>query len=512
VTGKHVAWGAAVGVASSARSSAHAKLPSGDTAPARPVSVTPGSTAPLPPAAAAAAATGAHGAAAQTLRLVDLMSAPNAAVVAVQDGRIMQIGRSRKLGTYVVLRDIYGDAFTYAGLDSIARNYSPPKAPGTAVRAPAAAVANAHEGSPRQAVKVGVGLPLTVIVKMPKRAKNGAGAGGGAVSVRVRPSASTPAGPGKVRLFAHPGNPDALGAAERAAAGPKRPPGLAVHVLPLRVGTLVAKGTVLGHVHVPTGAKDGHLRFGIRPAGDPNTIDPAPILANWVLLNAALHPQGANRESILLGATASDAFRLSESQLQRDILSDPGIAMPRCFRAAVASGAIDARVLASLAFLSRSGLKPTLGGRRCGRDRYRVAGRIAVGHAVAISQINGVPIAAHQGAGSTTDATMRTLLTLRGDFVPRRIVSLIHYPGATRTLARADHAAYIEIDFSPVPKHRLAAPPPLVGSGEATAAQWDRLIARVGALPAPTIPTKPSSAAIRDPMGRSRNPRPVGLP
>jgi hypothetical protein len=339
-----------------------------------------------------------------------------------------------------------------------------------------------------------------------------------------------PAGTGKVRLFAHPGNPDALDAEKRTAAATERQPGLAAHALPLRVGTLVAKGTVLGRVHVPTGAKDGHLRFAIRPAGDPNTIDPTPILANWALLKAALHPRGAKGESILLGATASDAFRLSETQLQRDILSDPGIAMPRCFRAAVASGAIDTRVLAPLAFLSRSGLKPTLRGRRCGRDAHRVSGSIAVGHAVAISQINGVPIARHQGAGSITDATIRTLLTLRGNFVPRRIVSLMRYPGAPRTLARADHADYIEIDFSPVPRHGLAplnssmtkvahsagagraAPTLLVGGGEVTAAQWDQLIARIGALPAPTISTKPSFAAIHDPTGRSRIPRPVGLP
>jgi hypothetical protein len=530
VTGRHVAWGAAAPVVSSSRAGAHAKVPSRETTPTRSASVTPGTTAPLPPAAAAAAATGAHSGAAQKLRLVDLMSARNAAVVAVQDGRIMQIGRSHKLGSYVVLRDIYGDAFTYAGLGSIARTYSPPKAPRTAVRAPAAAVATAHGVSSSGTAHVGPQLPLTLSVKAPDRAESFARAGGAGVSARARSGASTLARRGKVRLFAHPGNPDALGARERTAAGPARTPGRASRVLPLRVGTLVVKGTVLGHVHVPTGAKDGHLRFGIRPAGDANTIDPAPILANWVLLNAALHPQGARTESILLGATASDAFRLSESQLQRDILSDPGIAMPRCFRASVASGVIDTHVLAPLAFLSRSGLKPTLRGQRCGRGAYHASGYADVGHRVAITQINRVPIAGHQGAGSITDTTIRTLLTLPGEFVPRRIVSLMHYPGATSTVARADHADYIEIDFSPLAKHGLPlltgrppksarsaaagriAPPPMVEGGEVTASQWDRLIARIGAWSAPTILTKPSSAAIRDHMDLSGIPRTVALP
>jgi len=533
VTGRHVAWGALVPVASSSSATAHATAPAGRTAPGRSVSVTPGSSAPPSPRAAAATATGADGEAAQALQLVDLMSAPNAAVVAVQDGRIMQLGRSRKLGRYVVLRDIYGDLFTYAGLGSIARTYNPPKAPHTPVRALVAASANAYEGSPGHAANVGVQLPLTLTVKTPNRAKKGAGASGGGVSTPAWSGASTLPALGKVRLFAHPGNPDALAEEARTAAGAERRPGLADHVLRLRVGSLVTKGTVLGHVRAPRGAKDGHLRFAIRPAGDPNTIDPAPILANWVLLNTALHPQRAKGESNLLGATASDVFLLSKSQLQRDILSDPGIAMPRCFRAAVASGVIDRRVLAPLAFLSRSGLKPAVGGQRCGRGSYRVSGYTAVGHVadgVAIAQINGVPIAGHQGAGSITDTTIRTLLTLRGEFVPRRIVSLMHYRGAPSTLARADHADYIEIDFSPAPKHGTAlpkssvtkvahsagagrtAPPPLVGSGEATAAQWDQLIARIGTLPAPTIPTKPSSAAIRDPTDRSDILRPVALP
>ncbi len=109
---------------------------------------------------------------------------------------------------------------------------------------------------------------------------------------------------------------------------------------------------MLGLVRVPLGAKDGHLLFAIRPAGDPNTIDPGPILKNWTKLNAALHPQGANGESNLLGATASprassrnaahsaDAARtaplslamsseLSSAQWEQLIARIAGLAMPK---------------------------------------------------------------------------------------------------------------------------------------------------------------------------------------
>ena len=291
---------------------------------------------------------------------------------------------------------------------------------------------------------------------------------------------------------------------------------------------------MLGRVGAPPGAKDGHLRFAIRPAGDPSTIDPRAILANWAQLDAALHPQGAKGNPSLLGATASDVFLLSKSRLEREVLSDPGIALSACSRHEVASGAIDKRALAVLAFLSRSGLKPTVGTLRCGA--YAAAGYVAAGHAgdaVAIVAINGVPIAGHQGAGSITDTTIRTLLTLQGEFTPARIVSLMRYPGAPNTLARADHGDYIEIVFAPAPRrvrpevHRdgrrrssrpapASAPAPVAIVGELSAAQWEQLIARIAALPAPSVAVKPSSAAIPDHTtspgpglpGRARQSRP----
>jgi hypothetical protein len=69
------------------------------------------------------------------------------------------------------------------------------------------------------------------------------------------------------------------------------------------VGSEVAQGTVLGRVRVPIGARNGHIGFAIRPAGDPETIAPGPILENWTQLDAALHPKGVKGEPKLFGAT-----------------------------------------------------------------------------------------------------------------------------------------------------------------------------------------------------------------
>jgi hypothetical protein len=420
------------------------------------------------------------------LRLVDVRSEPNARAVAVQDGRIVKLGYSSKLGRYVILRDVYGDVFTYAGLGAIAPSYKLPKSE--------SAASAASQSTP-------ISAPT---------ATRPASSSSSSSTTTTKPT-------GKMRVFARTyRNPDAQAAVAGARVlGTSTAGGR----LLLRVGSVVAAGTVLGQVSAPAGAKDGHLRFAIQPVGDTSTIDPRAILSNWTQLDAALHPQGAKGSANLLGATASDVFMLSKGQLEREVLSDPGVALSACSRHEVASGAIDKRALAMLAFLSRSGLKPTVGTLRCGA--YDAAGYVTSGHigdAVAIVAINGVPIAGHQGAGSITDTTIRTLLTLQGDFVPAHIVSLMRYPGAPSTLARADHGDYIEVAFRPAP-HAAAlkssttaavaapasvgqtAPAPAAVMGELSVAQWEQLIGRIAGLPKPTVAVKPSSGAIPDGQG-----------
>jgi hypothetical protein len=525
VTGKRIAWGPPPAATTGNAGSVALPPTSSATAGASAVAGTPGAAAngqtPAPtgataattaqsaptsgagaatPGSTAASPTSAAGAARTVTQLVDVMSAPNAAVVAVQDGRVVKLGSSRKLGKYVILQDVYGDVFTYAGLGSIASSYMPPK-PQSQVAADESSTA----GSAAAVPTVSAATAASTV---------------GSTAQAATATAPTPTTAGKVRVFAHPdGNPDALAVAARAkaadgtsTAGGRRP---------LRSGSVVTEGTVLGHVRVPPNAKDGHLRFAIRPAGDTSTIDPRAILANWTQLDAALHPRGAKGNPSLLGATANDVFLLSKSQLEREVLSDPGIAMSACSRHEVLSGSLDKRALAVLAFLSRSGLKPTVGTLRCGAGAYAVAGYVAAGHsgdAVAITQINGVPIAGHQGAGSITDTTIRTLLTLQGEYVPARIVSLMQYPGAPATLARADHGDYIEVVFAPAPLRtpglrspaaaaaaahsagagKTAPATPVVVNGELSSPQWEQLIGRIAALPAPTVAVKPSSAAIPD--------------
>ncbi len=480
------------------------------TAPAQP----PGSEAPPAPTTAAAIATGTSSTAAKSLKLIDLLSAPHAAVVAVQDGRIVKLGASRRLGRYVILRDLYGDEFTYAGLGSIATSYRLPAPSSTPAQTPAAIGSGSHDPAPSKPASAGRQLPQTLTATTPAPASETSEA-----LLSGAAGEPAPAGMGKVRLFAHPHNPDALAAAKSAAltARARKQAEGASGLQPLRSGSLVAEGTVLGHVNLPPRAKDGHLQFAIRPAGDPLSIDPAPILENWVQLKAALHPRGAKSAQGLSGATAAEAFLISKSRLQSEILSDPGVRLSACSRTAVASGQIDKRVLALIAFLSRSELKPTISALSCSQGRYDTSGYVPsehLGDGLAITSINGIAVAHNQGQGSITDTTIRTLLTVPARFAPHQIVSLMRYPGDPSTIARPDHGSYIELVFEAAKPNLKAAsakaahsapsghsaPSPLSVSGELSAAQWEQLITRVGALPVPTVATKPSSSAVPDPQ------------
>ena len=496
----------ATGHATAAPTGASASVAAAATKPAL-----PGSSA--PPSPTAAAASGAGATSRQALQLVELLSAPNATVVAAQDGRVVKLGSSRRLGRYVILRDVYGDVFTYAGLGSIASTYRLPKAPriggGIMGKAAVAAGVASREPTPKQPLSATLQPPLTLNVQIP-RPNSAAGASAASRSAR---SAS-----GKARLFAHPGNPDAVASS----AGAKRPrlrSSIADRPLPLRSGSIVAKGTVLGHVRTPIGAHAGHLRFAIRPAGDRSTVDPRPILQNWKQLAAALDPQGASGETDLVGATTSGVFLLSKAELESEVLSDPGISIYACGRHDIASGAIDKRVLAVLAFLSRNGLKPTVSALRCGRSEYTLSGDVSdyyAGDAVDISAIDGIPIAGHQGSGTVTDTAIRTLLTLQGEFMPHQIISLMQYPGAANTLAMPEQWNRIHVGFRPVgaaatpssaagagsahsARATHAAPAPLPVGGDLSATQWNQLITHIAALPAPKVAVKPSASAIRDP-------------
>jgi hypothetical protein len=170
------------------------------------------------------------------------------------------------------------------------------------------------------------------------------------------------------------------------------------------------------------------------------------------------------------------------------VLADPHVALYPGAAAEIRTGTIDRRVLATLAFLSASGLDPTVSSLRANHGRFTTSGNVsehATGDAVDIAAINGIPILGHQGPGSITDITIRRLLTLQGAMKPHQIISLMTYPAADNTLALPDHADHIHVGFRPSADGSDAASGVL--GAVLRRGQWPRLVARLGEIRNPQI-------------------------
>ena len=276
--------------------------------------------------------------------------------------------------------------------------------------------------------------------------------------------------PVKERLFAHPGRP-----ASRTPAAPtscstatskgfstfknyfSRPLGLdpkEFRLKRLRKGSRVIGGTILGRVGTPEQGKGSHLYFEIRPAGKgAPKIDPKPILDGWKLLEATAIYRASGKNAL---RGDDDAFSIGQilllpkPLLEKRVLSDSRIEIYDCGRADIRSGQIDRRVLAGLAYLAESGLRPAVSSLKCGHSYLTSAGDVShhsSGNAVDIWKINGVPILGHQEKGGITEQTVRQLLKLQGTVAPDQLISLLKIGGPS--FAMGDHADHIHVGFRP---------------------------------------------------------------
>ncbi|MEA2404792.1 MAG: hypothetical protein QOE08_1439, partial [Thermoleophilaceae bacterium] len=60
-------------------------------------------------------------------RSIDVFAREESPVVAVNDGVVKAVGRSKKRGLYLVLQDVYGNRYTYSGLGSVSDLYPVPR-------------------------------------------------------------------------------------------------------------------------------------------------------------------------------------------------------------------------------------------------------------------------------------------------------------------------------------------------------------------------------------------------
>ena len=444
-----------------------------------------------------------------TRRSIRIFSRNGAPVVAVNDGRITRLGRSRKLGRYIELQDPYGNTYLYSGLAEVAKTYPFPKerkAHKRDLALPEGDVTPKRAAS--RSTKSDLAHPSgkARVSRTVKPAKPGAAA--------QKPVALPEALPAKERLFAHPDRPNAksAGGDEQLATGvTDEEMVLDGHRLdpndyvakPLKKGARVIGGTILGRIGKTSSTLAPHVRFEIRPAGrGAPRIDPKPILDGWKLLESTAIYRSKKRNPFF-GSDAEapsigQIMLMSKDALQRHVLHNPSIDVYECGRHDIATGQIDRRVLATLEFLASSGLKPTVTSLRCGHGFYTASGNVSehsTGTAVDIAAVNGIVISpATQGKGSITDLTIQRLLTLQGTMKPHQIISLMTFEGADNTFAMGDHDDHIHVGFRPVYGENSKAARQVAAVLKPD--QWIKLIDRISSIDNPEVREQPSRFSV----------------
>jgi hypothetical protein len=451
-------------------------------------------------------------------RSIDIFSRRGAPVIAVNDGIVKKVGTSRHLGRFIILQDVYGNRYTYAHLGSVSKRYPVPK-----------------PYTQNDVAQNEFGAAHTSTQNDPKLRKPTAPATAGRHVEATRSSGRASAFPApagaapspdvhKARLFANPARGSNRNVAQQtgqlneALLGNG---GMQVfrvyfsHVFRLspqdvvlkhlKKGSKVIAGTILGRIGKldsgPGSKLAPHLNFSIRPAGKgAPRIDPKPILDGWKLLEATAIYRAAGRNPFLGPSsgrlTPGQILLMSKEALARRVLADPDVEIYPCGRSDIRSGVIDRRVLATLEFLSVSGLRPTVTSLKCGHGYYTKSGNVSEhssGNAVDIAKVNGVPILGHQGPGSITETTIRRLLALQGVLQPDQIISLMDLGPPTMVLP--DHADHIHVGFRPLfgsnPKLGEIARKLLSNN------QWDKLVGRLSDIKNPVVRTTPSKYSIK---------------
>jgi murein DD-endopeptidase MepM/ murein hydrolase activator NlpD len=376
-----------------------------------------------------------------TRRGINIFAREGAPVVAVNDGVLVKMGNSKRLGRYVILRDAFGNRYIYAELGAIVRKH-------------------------RKVV-----MPTGKEKRVPVDSQN------------IRP-----------RLYALPGRTkgDRPRASERVdSAAAKGADGT------LRVGSKVIAGTVLATIGGAEGGVDPHINFAIRPAGKgAPRIDPKPILDGWKLLEATAIYRAKGKNPFATDLNGAGVLLLSKEALEQRVLADPHLDIYPCGRTDIATGKIDRRVLAMLEYLVSKGFTMSITALECGHSYLTTSGNVSehsTGDAVDIATINGVPVTGHQGPGTLTDELIKDVLQLQGTMHPHQVISLEDLPGET-SFALPDHYDHVHVGYRP-----------LAGgfSEEEFDAllkpkQWLRLTNRLEGIQNPKVPTAPSRFAVPD--------------
>ena len=448
-------------------------------------------------AAPSPSAVGAAVASTQRSPSAEIFAASGAAVVSAQDGTIVAIGRSRALGRFVVVRNAFGDRFTYANLASVSPWYPTPKPPRPSAQLLSSAAPAALAPGPRPTAPATAGAQASAKPSQALFRRSSATASQSSaqalpavvtLDLRSRPSAGT--------LFTP------LPVIERAAR--LRPAhrqhavlasyftgafGLSLRQLELArmtVGSHVMAGTILGRLARTTGKRRPHLTFELRPTGSGQSpIDPRPFLDAWSQLETLeLHRDSYNTPSYgpnRHGGSVGTLLRTSQTDIERIVLQDTRVTLPACERSAIAAGNVDRRVLASLEVLVVHGIDPTVSGAWCASSSQRRAtpAILKTGDAIALTALGGAPATA-----GAADVAIKALAALSA---------------ATRpALSQRTVPSQLVISYAPAHQpEALAAAASFTAGFALSSPRWSELDSRLEQIREPRVPTAVSASALR---------------
>ncbi len=370
-----------------------------------------------------------------TRRGINIYSKQGAPVVAVNDGTIQKMGKSRKLGRFIVLRDSRGNTFTYAQLGKIARSYPVPKpveptAKNLAVT-PKAGKSPASPASKRSAT------PAAPASGGPAAPTGGTAPSGdfgstfGAVVSKLAAGAVSDGGPAQTsKSGAKPKTNSSASSNSTFEGYFSKVIGLNrknAMLVPLHKGSHVAGGTVLARVGPSAGGVAPHINFAIQPVGQgARMVDPKPILDGWKLQEATAIYRAAGKYPFAKATDIGGVLLLPKIALERRVLADPRLKIYPCGRHDIITGQVDRRILSAMEFLASQGFRLEISSLKCGRVPLRDSTLVSedkTGNGMEVSAINGIPVSGHTGKGTLSASMIQTAKQMQGTMRPDQVAT-----------------------------------------------------------------------------------------
>ncbi len=445
---------------------------------------------------------------------IDIYAREGTPAIASNDGIIEAIGKSSRIGNYVVLQDAYGNRYTYSHLRSLAKLYPVPTADVSQAKL------NGTPG-PTQPTDPRPNAPASAGVQGQGASQHPAptpAAARVAPSTRSAPAVVQQAPVYKSRLFAHPSRPasEAAGGFEQIIAEMYGGAGGATAfnndfagealglnssnsvLKPLVKGASVVAGTVIGRVgrapgdgqpaaaHDLPGAARGQGRALRRPGALPERM-----------ATARRRPTSTGRRastSSTSPATSSGSVRSCCSP--RRSSSSACSPTPACgSTSAAATTSAPARSTRACSTRSSTspglGLDPTVSALKCGHAALTTSGTVsphATGTAVDISAINNTPLQGHMQTDSLAAKAVRALMQLQGVMQPDQIMSLLSF--GRNSIAVPTDVNHINVAFKPLfgENQKLGQ----VAKSILSADQWKSFVSHLDSLSNPQVPVTPN--------------------